>query len=261
MAGPVRDPVEILYRDPHLVAVHKPEGVLVHRNPQVRDAGEPLLQRVRDQLNATLYPVHRLDRPTSGVLLFALRPEIARALAAAFAASRVRKRYLAVVRGHTDEAGVIDHPLGEKRGLLGVGAGDGAAPRPAVTRYRRLAQTELPYAVGRYATARYSLLEVEPLTGRMHQIRRHLKHIAHHVIGDTTHGDGVHNRFFRARFECARLLLAATGLAFDHPVSGAPMTICAAPRGCLRGVVQSLGWEEALIAHLKEAGCREPAGC
>lgn len=246
--------IEVLYRDPHLVAVHKPAGVLVHRNPQVRDAGEPLLQRVRRQLRATLYPVHRLDRPTSGVLLFALDPDTARGLAADFMANRVAKHYLAVVRGHTEEAGVVDHALGSKRGLLGAAGSDPAGPRAAITRYRRLATVELAIAVGPYASARYSLVHVQPLTGRMHQIRRHLKHIAHPVIGDTTHGKGDHNRVFREHFGCARLLLAATGLALRHPASGAALTISAPPADCFAAVLERFGWREAMEAHLRELG-------
>jgi len=248
--------IPILYRDRHLVAVHKPAGMLVHRNPQIRDAGPPLLQRLRDQLRAVVFPVHRLDRPTSGVLVFALDVNTARGLGAAFAAGQVHKSYLAVVRGHTDAAGDIDYPLGAKRGLLGVPGSDrSGSAQSARTRYRSLAQVELPYAVGRYGTARYGLLAVEPVTGRMHQIRRHMKHINHHLIGDTTHGDGVHNRFFRERFGCGRLLLAATGLALRHPVTGVAVALHAAPNGAFRRVLVQLGWEAALAEYLRELAC------
>ena len=209
----------ILFRDDHFVAVHKPPGLLVHRSPIAR-AEQFALQCLRDQLDRRVYPIHRLDRPTSGVLLFGLSREAARALSAEFLARRVDKTYLAVVRGYTDAAGRVDYALAEDR----------RRPlQPAVTAYRRLATLELPIAVGRYPSARYSLVEVYPETGRMHQIRKHFAHIFHPVIGDTTHGEARHNRVFRDCFGLHRLLLVATGLGFRHPVSGASITIQAAP--------------------------------
>jgi len=197
----------ILYQDQHYVAIDKPAGMLVHRT-RIAEAGEYAMQRLRDQLGRRVYIVHRLDRPTSGVLLFALSSEAARDMCALFESRQVGKKYLAVVRGYTDAAGIIDYPLREEKHK---------EPQPAVTRYRRLATVELDIPVGRYPKARYSLVEVVPTTGRMHQIRKHFAHIFHPLVGDTTHGEGRHNRLFRDHFALERLLLLATELSFPHP--------------------------------------------
>ena len=205
----------ILYQDPHYVAIDKPAGMLVHRT-RIAEASEYAMQRLRDQLGRRVYIIHRLDRPTSGVLLFALSPEAARAMCALFESRQVAKKYLAVVRGYTDESGVIDYPLREEKHK---------EPQQAVTRYRRLATVELDIPVGRYPKARYSLVEAVPETGRMHQIRKHFAHIFHPLVGDTTHGEGRHNRLFRDHFAMERLLLLATELSFSHPYRGNRVTI------------------------------------
>jgi tRNA pseudouridine65 synthase len=225
-------PLPLLYQDDHYVAVDKPPGLLVHRTPQSRDRVF-VLQRLRDQLGRRLYPVHRLDRATSGVLVLGLSSEAAARLGQAFTERRVRKTYLAVVRGHTAASGRIDHPLAED------GVGD---PQPALTEYTRLGVVTLPIAVGRYPEARYSLLEVHPRTGRMHQIRRHLKHVFHPLVGDTTYGEGRHNRLFREHFGVRRLLLHAHALAFEHPFGGGWTTVAAPPDAELAALFARLGW-------------------
>ena len=207
--------MEILYQDDDIVAVNKPSGIKVHRGVCDSRLERFVLQLVRDQVGQYLYPVHRLDKPTSGVLMFALNPGAARSLAKSFARHQVQKTYLAVVRGYIAEAGVVDHPLRR--------SDDGErldkAPREALTRYLRLDTVELPVAVGRYATGRYSLVQVMPATGRMHQIRRHMSHLRHPIINDRQYGDNKHNRFFSEQLNCRRLLLAATELRFPHPRS------------------------------------------
>jgi tRNA pseudouridine65 synthase len=200
--------LKILYRDPHYVAVDKPAGLLVHRSPISRDRVFAL-QTLRDQLARRVYPVHRLDRATSGVLLFGLSAEAARRMAALFEARQVDKEYLAVARGWIDAHGLIDHPVADAEGS--------GQTQPARTQFRRLAKVELPFMVDRYPSARYSLVSVTPETGRRQQIRKHFKHISHHLIGDTTHGNGRHNRFFRNRFGIRRLLLMSRRLTFLHP--------------------------------------------
>jgi len=197
--------------------------------------------------------VHRLDRPTSGVLLLALDAETARRLTETFTTRSVEKRYVAVVRGHPEAAGCIDHPLTETLDRFADRlVGPDKPPQPAVTDYRRLATAELPVPVGRYATARYALLELVPRTGRKHQLRRHMKHIFHPMVGDTTYGDGRHNRLFRERFGCERLLLAATSLTLPHPWTSLPMTITAPPDDSFHAVLEALGWLPAL-GRLHEA--------
>ena len=238
--------MEILYHDDHFVAVNKPAGLLVHRSPIDRHETRFALQVVRDLLGRRVYPVHRLDRATSGVLLFALSPDTACQLGAAFADGRMRKGYLTVVRGCLDDGGVIDHPLAgvTDRRLL-PSKSDGTA-RDAVTRYRRLASVELPFAVGRYATSRYSLAAASPVTGRRHQLRRHFKHIFHPVIGDTRYGEGRHNRFFREELGCSRLLLHARELTFHHPVGGEQVVISAPLDDSFAALLDRLGWREAV---------------
>lgn len=225
---PTIPPMEILYQDEHFIAVNKPAGLLVHRTNIDRHEKHFALQRVRDRVGRRVFPVHRLDKPVSGVLLFALDPETARRMADGFAGNTVEKTYVAVVRGFTPEQGLIDYALGEQPDKMKDSlAGRGKPAQHAVTAYRSMAVAELPFPVGRYETARYSLLQITPRTGRTHQIRRHMKHIFHPVIGDTTHGDGKHNRFFREQVGCRRLLLSATRLAFAHPRTGAAVEISA----------------------------------
>jgi tRNA pseudouridine65 synthase len=231
--------LEMLYRDDHFVAIHKPAGLLVHRSPIAPRETRFALQMVRDRIGQRVYPVHRLDRPTSGVLLFALDPETARATAELFKAGRVRKSYLAVVRGYIDESGTIDYPLKEieDRRIPGQAA---ASDYDAITDFKRLATVELPCAVDRYPTARYSLVRLHPRTGRRHQLRRHMRHLRHPVIGDTRYGTGAHNRFFREHFGCHRLLLAATELRFRHPSSEVETAISAEVKDVFLKVLKRL---------------------
>jgi tRNA pseudouridine65 synthase len=225
----------ILYQDNNYVAIHKPPGLLVHRT-RISQDNRFVLQILRDQLGQWVYPIHRLDRPTSGVLIFGLNSDAARQLVQEFEQRRVEKRYQAVVRGYTDKDGVIDYPLQE----------DISKKRQrAVTSYRRLAQVELHHPVGRYQTARYSLLEIQPETGRMHQIRKHMKHIFHPVVGDTTHGDGKQNQLFRDLFGVSRLLLVARELRFQHPFTKAQITINSMPEEELMELFEKLGWVES----------------
>jgi tRNA pseudouridine65 synthase len=228
----------ILYQSDDLVVINKPSGIKVHRGLFDARRDVYVLQRLRDQIGKRLYPVHRLDRPTSGALVFALTPGAARSLAKSFARQEVAKVYLAVVRGFTAEAGAIDRPLTKDPRAKGPRA----KRQPALTRYVRLDTVELPLAVGPYASSRYSLIRVEPRTGRMHQIRRHLRHLAHPIIGDRQYGDNKHNRSFKQRWRCERLLLAATELTLPLPGSRTPLTIVAPIHGVFHAMIQRLGW-------------------
>ena len=184
--------LKILFADNYLASVDKTAGVLVHRTGL--DAGETrfVLQMLRDQLQRPVWPVHRLDKGTSGVLLFALHAEVARALGEQFErAGRVRKTYTAMVRGWPDAQGTIDHPL---RRLDDDARATREAVQPALTRYAVQAWLELPLASSEFATTRAAQVRLEPETGRRHQLRRHLKHIAHPIMGDATHGKGPLNR-------------------------------------------------------------------
>ncbi|MCK9284580.1 MAG: pseudouridine synthase [Rhodocyclaceae bacterium] len=232
----------ILYRDEHIVAIHKPAGLLVHRSNLARHEERFAVQLLRDQIGRRVYPVHRLDRGTSGVLVFALDPGMARTLGEAFMGKAVRKRYLAVVRGHPPAQGEIDHPLPRIRDDYATAMRSEESPplQDALTRYRRLATYELPYRVDRYPTSRYALLELEPVSGRRHQLRRHLKHISHPIVGDATYGKGRHNRLFQELFGCRRLLLACVAMEFAHPLDGETLTLAAPPEGEFAAVIEQL---------------------
>lgn len=221
----------IIFLDDHLVAVDKPAGMMVHRG-LTRDP-VVLMTAVRDLVGRYVYPVHRLDRGASGVLCFALTREAARGMHRMFAGGEVSKRYLAIVRGTTPETGVIDHAISPR---------EGAAKAPAVTEFRRLhafrveVEDEGPYPW------LYSMVEARPRTGRLHQIRRHLKHINHPLVGDVRYGKGEHNRLFRDRFGLHRLALHALSLEFPHPVSGVPVSVAAPVPADLRHVCAEVGF-------------------
>ena len=229
--------LEVLHRDATLVAVYKSAGLVVHRTALAPDA-DPLLQRLRNQLGQRVYPVHRLDRATAGVVVFGLSGESARALAAALEAAEAQKRYWAVVRGWPADEGVIDHPLVDL---------DSGVRRTALTAFCTIARGELAMPDRGFPTARYALLEVAPRTGRQHQIRRHLKHAAHPVIGDTTYGKGDHNRRFRALLGEQRLWLLARSLVLTHPASGAQLTIEAPLDAGWRALLACFGWESVSV--------------
>lgn len=218
--------LEILYQDKYLVAINKPSGLLVHRSPIDKRETEFALQSTRDQIGQFVYPIHRLDKPTSGVLVFALSSEIARIMSERFRNHEVQKEYLAVVRGYTKESELIDYDL---KVLLDKKADkdrrDDKEPQEAQTYYKKLATVELPYPVSRYLVARYSLLRLLPKTGRKHQLRRHMKHILHPIVGDTKYGRSEHNNLFRDKFDVHRLLLHASSISFAHPVSNKSLVI------------------------------------
>lgn len=216
----------ILYQDEYLVAVNKPSGMLVHRSFLDRHETEFVMQTLRDQLGQHVFPLHRLDRPTSGVLLFGLSAEVARLMGNT--QQQWQKEYLAVVRGYFPDILRVDYPLKEQ--LDDIADRDAMPDKPAqsaVTLFECLAQTELPYPSTRYATARYSLIRCLPETGRKHQIRRHLKHVFHPIVGDTTHGDGKQNQLLRDNLGLNRLMLHAWKLKFTHPITQKTVLIVA----------------------------------
>lgn len=230
--------LNLLYEDEALVVVDKPPGIAVHRSNLIGADDDYLIDRLRTQVAGTLYLAHRLDRATSGVLLVAKSREIAAELGRQLMARTVDKDYLAVVRGWPAESGCIDHPLS--------GASLKGPLREARTYWRRLATVEVPLEMGRYPQQRYALLAVSPETGRYQQIRRHFAHASHHLIGDTTHGRGDHNRLFRIHWSMHRLLLHAWRLQFDHPSSGTRTSVVAPLDPSWQRIVDAFGWTTAL---------------
>lgn len=222
----------ILFRDEHLIAINKPHGLLVHRSSIAADAEEFALQLLRDQVRKTVYPVHRVDRKTGGVLLFAFDKSTEIAMQKQFSANQVSKRYLAIVRGHTPDTEDIDYPLRKENGTL----------QHAFTTYKTLNRAELDVPLGKHSTSRYSLVEAAPATGRMHQLRKHFAHIFHPIIGDRTHGCNKQNRLFKEKWEMETMLLHASSLTFRHPVTGSSTIIEAPLRPEFARVMALMGW-------------------
>ncbi len=211
-------PLPILYEDDHFVAVAKPPGMFVHRTELNRRERTVVLQTVRDQLQRHVFPVHRIDRPASGIVLLGLTADAASAAARLFRDHRVVKTYRILVRGFTPPEGCIDRPLTSPAVVR-------QEPLPALTRYRTEQRFDVPIPSGTFPTTRCSLLTAEPATGRFHQIRRHFNGIGHPVIGDSAHGDSRCNRWFRTHCAARRLMLHASAMAFDHPVTGRTVRI------------------------------------
>ncbi|WP_121810819.1 pseudouridine synthase [Mucilaginibacter kameinonensis] len=224
--------LEIIYRDEHLIAINKPHGLLVHRSSIAADASEFALQLLRDQIGTKVNPVHRIDRKTGGILLFAFNKEVEIAMQKAFMENQVSKKYLAIVRGYTPYTEDIDYPLRKENGTL----------QDAFTTYTTLKRAELDIAFGKHPTSRYSLVEAVPTTGRMHQLRKHLSHIFHPIIGDRTHGCNKQNKLFLEQWEMTTMLLHASELMFKHPVGGEEIKIEAGLQPEFKRVMEIMGW-------------------
>ena len=240
--------VEIIYEDEFLVAINKEAGLLVHRSWLDKGETRFALQLTRDAVGCHVFPVHRLDRPTSGVLLFAKSADVARTLTEAFTTRQVTKQYLAVVRGFMPEQGFVDHALSFQPDAIADKFANVDKPaQEAVTHWQRLAQIELPFAVSKkHNTSRYSLMRLIPITGRKHQLRRHMKHLFHPIVGDTSHGDGRHNRFFRTQYDCTRMLLHAQSLSLSHPVTGEPLLLKAGLDKQWRHIIETFAWTASI---------------
>ena len=238
--------LDILYRDEQLIAVNKPHGLLVHRSSVAADVEEFALQILRDQINCHVYPAHRLDRKTGGVLLFAVDKKTEIMMQQQFAANAVHKSYCAIVRGYTDDSGEIDYPLRKENGTL----------QDAFTAYRTIARAELQVALGKHTTSRYSLIEAKPATGRMHQLRKHFSHIFHPIIGDRTHGCNKQNKLFTETWEMDTMLLHALSLNFMHPVKNTSVTINAPLQPEFERMVNLMGWQDIVndYANSKTSG-------
>ncbi|XBS68987.1 tRNA pseudouridine(65) synthase TruC [Acerihabitans sp. KWT182] len=251
--------IEICYQDEFLVAVNKPAGWLVHRSWLDRREKIVVMQTVRDKIGQHVFTVHRLDRPTSGVLLLALSPEVAHSLSSQFEQRRVKKTYHAVVRGYMEGDGTIDYALTpELDKIADKFSRPDKAPQPAISLYRALARVEMPVAIGRYPTSRYSLMELMPQTGRKHQLRRHLSHVRHPLIGDSTHGDLRQNRGFAHAFQCGRLMLHASRLELAHPVTGRPLVVDARWDHVWQNLLAQFQWNGILPAFERVEFASDP---
>lgn len=211
--------LEIIYQDEYLVAINKPHGLLVHQSSIARDAEEFALQLLKNQIGRFVWPCHRLDRKTSGLLIFALDKNTEKAIQLLFRENKIRKKYLAIVRGHTPNEMTIDYPLTKENGTV----------QEAITNFRTLHHTEIDIPFGKHQTSRYSLVEAEPHTGRMHQLRKHFAHINHPIIGDRPHGCNKQNKLFKEKWQMDTMLLHASELEFEHPTTKEKLILTAEP--------------------------------
>lgn len=236
--------LEILFEDESLIAINKPSGLLVHPS-WIAPRGTPnLASMLKEYFNGgTPYTIHRLDRPTSGVILFGKDKQAAQDMNLQFAERKVNKTYLCMCRGYVSDQGTIDYALKEQLDKIADKHANQDKPaQDAVSHYRTLATVELDMAVGRYEKSRYSLVEVKPETGRKHQIRRHMKHIFHPIAGDTKHGDNKHNKALRQNYELDRLMLMARDIEFEHPVTGKRLSISAPVDLYTQQLFEQFGW-------------------
>jgi len=243
----VKPEITILYQDDYLVAIDKPAGLFVHRSFMDKNEIYFALQLVRDKIGQYVYPIHRLDRPTSGVLLFALTKEVARLMGQAFSENltnkTIQKTYYALTRGHLVGEEFIDYPLKEKLDKIGDKyASQNKPAQEAQTYYQSIATASLPIALGKFDSVRYSLIKLLPVTGRRHQIRRHLAHLRHPIIGDINYGDNKQNPFFIKHFGFKRLMLIAKSLEFIHPINQEKVLISAPFDQQWQDVFQQLSW-------------------
>jgi tRNA pseudouridine65 synthase len=225
--------LEIVYQDDHLIAINKPHGLLVHRSSIATDAKEFALQLLRDQVNRHVSPVHRLDRKTGGLLLFAFEKDVEIAMQQQFMNGEVQKKYLAVLRGYAPDQMDIDYPLAKENGTI----------QEAFTSFVTLRRAELDVAFGKHPTSRYSLVEATPTTGRMHQLRKHFAHIFYPIIGDRKHGCNKQNKFFKETWEMTTMLLHASELKFNHPVTGETVQLKAAVQAEFVRVMELMNWQ------------------
>ncbi|CAM3023370.1 tRNA pseudouridine(65) synthase TruC [Vibrio rarus] len=242
--------LEIIFQDEYIVAVNKPAGMLVHRSWLDKHETQFVMQTLRDQIGQHVFPLHRLDRPTSGVLVFALSSEVASQMMPMFAEHQMQKTYHAIVRGWIEEGDRLDYALKvEYDKIADKFANKEKEAQQAITDYKPLAKVEVPYSTGRFATSRYCLMELQPLTGRKHQLRRHMKHLRHPIVGDTTHGDGKHNRLFKENLASDRLLLHASTLEFEHPFTGVHLVLQARFDETWCQLIEQFEWQSAFNAN------------
>lgn len=225
--------LEIVYQDDYLIAINKPHGLLVHRSSIAKDVTEFALQSLKSQVGKHVSPVHRLDRKTSGVLLFATDKEAEVAMHHKFMNGEVEKKYLAIVRGYSPDSMEIDYPLLKENGIL----------QEAFTAFTTLKRAELNIPLGKHSTSRYSLIEAKPTTGRMHQLRKHFAHIFHPIIGDRKHGCNKQNRFFKDQWGMTTMLLHASQLRFEHPITKHEIYISAGIQDEFLRMMNLMGWK------------------
>lgn len=226
--------LDIIYQDDHIVVVDKPQGMLVHRSKMAQDADTFLLQELRNQIGRRVNAVHRLDRKTSGLILFAFEGDITKQLQDQFLSKTVEKLYLAIVRGYFAGPLLLDYDLTDDRGRV----------QDAVTHFDLIEQVEVDVPFGGHPTSRYSMISAMPETGRLHQIRKHLAHLRHPIIGDRPHGCNKQNKLFKERWAMTNMLLHAYRLSFDHPVDHRRLELRTPPPPVFQETSAMLGFNQ-----------------
>lgn len=229
--------LNILFHDEYFVAINKPHGLLVHRSKIATNTDEFAVQRLRDQIGLHVHPAHRLDRKTSGVLLFALNKPALSAIREIFEKEEINKTYWAILRGFTESNGMIDYALTNDKGKT----------QGAQTAYTTLDQTEIDVPFGKHPTSRYSWVEAKPKTGRMHQLRKHFAHIFHPIIGDRPHGCNKQNKLFLEKWKMSTMLLHARALSFIHPITNKSIEIEAYPQAEFIRMIDTLKFDQSLL--------------
>jgi len=240
--------LQIIYQDPYYIAINKPAALLVHRSPIDRHETRFAVQMLRDQIGQRVYPVHRLDKPTSGVLLFAFSAEAASKIGILFQQHDVYKSYFAIVRGYSPAQAYIDHPVKAAKDAYDEKLRE--LPPNGITQLTQLATAELDIPQSNYSRSRFSLVKLEPKTGCKHQLRYHMKHISHPIIGDPKYGKGNINRSFADKTSCSRLLLSAYQLQCHHPYLDDIIDITAPLLPDFQVAINALHWQ----AHFNEQG-------
>ena len=229
--------LEILYQDEAIIAINKPHGLLVHRSAMAANTNEYAVQILRDQIGQFVHPVHRLDRKTSGVLLFALDKEHLSKMQMQFEAQSISKTYWAILRGWSPQEGFIDYALTNDKGKQ----------QEAQTAFKTLQHTEIAVPFGKHPTSRYSWVEATPQTGRMHQLRKHFAHILHPIIGDRPHGCNKQNKLFLEHWVMNTMLLHAQKITFQHPVTLQNITLQANPSSEFKRMLQVLQFDDSVL--------------
>ncbi|WP_221409041.1 pseudouridine synthase [Reichenbachiella versicolor] len=230
--------LEIIYQDEHFIAINKPHGLIVHRSNLAKDATIFALQELRNQINQAVYPAHRIDRKTSGILLFALSRNALSEIRKLFENKSITKKYLSIVRGYTPNQQSINYPLTNEKGVS----------QPSITHFQTIERTEINIPFGKHQTSRYSLIEVSPETGRMHQIRKHMAHIFHPIIGDRPHGCNKQNKLFLERWGIKTMFLHASSLSFVHPFTKECITISAKPQSEFLNCINLLNFNYSTLS-------------
>lgn len=232
----------VIFEDEYLVAINKPHNLLVHRTKIAEEKTHFAVQILKKQLGFWVSPCHRIDRKTSGVLLFAKTKEAHAAMSQKFSKNEISKKYFTLVRGFVPDSGHCDRPLENEKGKL----------QEALTHFKCIQQIELPIAVSRYPTSRYSLVEVCPQTGRTHQIRIHFAQMRHYIIGDKTHGECKQNKMFETKFGLDTMLLHAAEISFLHPVYNQNVVIKATINQSFATILNEIGFESIMNSLIKE---------